>query len=121
MIEKMFDSQSKNIVHKALSGTWQRNKLISENIANVNTPNYKRKNVDFESSLKRALRNNKTNSRELEDMHFKTITDQSSLSYKKDGNNVNIETEMAYFVENHLRYNTLVDLSGYSQIKEVLK
>jgi len=121
VIENMFNSQSKNIVHKALDGTWQRNKLISENIANVDTPNYKRKDISFERSLKRALRNNKTSSRELDKIEFPTITDQPSLSYRKDGNNVNAETEMVYLAQNQLKYNTLISLSGYDRIKTVLK
>jgi flagellar basal-body rod protein FlgB len=120
MIEKMFNSQSKNIIHKALDGTWQRNQLLSENIANVDTPNYKRKDVTFEQSLKRAIRNNKTTTRDLETMSFRTITDQPGLSYRKDGNNVNIETEMVYLAENQLKYNTLIGLSGYDRIKSVL-
>lgn len=120
MIEKMFNSQSKNIIHKALDGTWQRNQLLSENIANVDTPNYKRKDVTFEQSLKRAMRNNKTTARDLETMSFRTITDQPGLSYRKDGNNVNIETEMVYLAENQLKYNTLIGLSGYDRIKSVL-
>ncbi len=121
MIENMFNSTSKNIVHKALDGTWQRHQLINENIANVDTPNYKRQDISFERTLKRAMGKNKTSAQEIAKVKFPTITEQSGLSYRKDGNNVNVETEMVYLAQNQLKYNTLIGLSGYDRIKMVLK
>ena len=45
-----------NILNYALNGLWLRNKAINHNIANANTPNYKRITVNFEESLKKLLK-----------------------------------------------------------------
>ena len=44
-----------NVLDKAADAAWMRNEVISNNIANVNTPNYKRQDVAFEGELSRAL------------------------------------------------------------------
>ncbi len=43
------------ILDKAADASWQRNAAISNNLANVDTPGYKRQDVAFESVLKEAL------------------------------------------------------------------
>ncbi|MBC7959290.1 MAG: hypothetical protein H7X94_05445 [Vallitaleaceae bacterium] len=52
MIDKMFDS--KNVIHKALDAATIRNTAISQNLANIDTPNFKRKMVSFEEELKKV-------------------------------------------------------------------
>ncbi len=49
-----------NILNKALDGLWLRDKVINQNISNVNTPNYKRLTVNFENQLREAMINRKT-------------------------------------------------------------
>ena len=44
-----------NIMDKAADASWKRESAISNNIANADTPGYKRLDVDFESALKREL------------------------------------------------------------------
>ena len=44
-----------NILEKAADASWMRNDLINNNLANVNTPGYKRKDIEFESYLMSAL------------------------------------------------------------------
>ena len=54
----MFDSgvfDYVNVLGKAADAAWQRNEIISNNMSNVNTPGYKRKDIDFESRLRQAL------------------------------------------------------------------
>ncbi len=46
MLDKLFNG--KKIIHKALDASWKRNEVIAQNIANVDTPGYKRKSVSFE-------------------------------------------------------------------------
>ena len=48
MLDKIFES--KNIIHKALDASWMRNQVIAQNIANVDTPNYKRKTVSLKTN-----------------------------------------------------------------------
>ena len=45
-----------NIMDKAADASWKRESAISNNIANTDTPGYKRQDVDFESQLKQAMR-----------------------------------------------------------------
>ena len=44
-----------NILDKAADASWMRENVITNNIANIDTPGYKRQDVDFESVLQKAL------------------------------------------------------------------
>ena len=98
-----------NILDKAADAANMRNELISNNIANVNTPHYKRKDINFEAMLQAELagggslsdRVNSTN-KDLTVLDPQVYTDNASLSYRLDGNNVDINTEEAYLAENQI-------------------
>lgn len=118
-----------NILDKAADAANARNEIISNNIANVDTPNYKRKDLNFEAilqaelggerSLQKAVNRANQDLSVLEPMVY---TDNSSLSYRLDGNNVDIATEQAYLAENQIKYQALVDLMNqeFSRYKSVL-
>ncbi len=118
-----------NVLDKAADAANTRNEIISNNIANVDTPNYKRKDVSFENYLEQALiggdildeRIGEVNTH-LSDFGGITYTDNSDLSYRLDGNNVDIDTENAYLAENQIRYNALVEQIGqeFARYKTVL-
>lgn len=106
-----------NILDKAADAANLRNELLTNNIANVSTPNYKRKDLDFESVLQGELAGEKNLSKavkkanqNLETLDAQVYTDNSSLSYRLDGNNVDINTEEARLAENQIKYQALVDL-----------
>jgi len=121
-------------LEKALDATWVRNEAISQNLANVDTPGYKRKNVEFEEYLKQAIDGNNLTGfrtdkrhipiggRNIDEVEIKTTEDNSSLSMRLDGNNVDPEREMALMAKNTIQYNTLVQrLSGsFKGIKSVI-
>ena len=105
-----------NILDKAADAANFRNELISNNIANVDTPNYKRKDIDFESVLQAELAGGRTlnqsvnmANKDLSVLDPQVFTDNSNLSYRLDGNNVDISTEEAYLAENTIRYQLLID------------
>ena len=107
--------RSTDFLGKALDATLLRNELISANIANADTPNYKRKDVAFESFLNKAIQNNgKIDMEALGRANPKVYTDKGHLSYRLDNNNVDIDTEMVYLAENQIRYNTLVSQVSYN-------
>lgn len=118
-----------NVLDKAADAANTRNEVLANNIANVDTPNYKRKDVSFQNYLEHALigsesldeRISEVNSH-LSDFGGVIYTDSSVLSYRLDGNNVDIDTENAYLAENQIRYNALVDQIGqeFSRYKTVL-
>lgn len=112
-----------DLLAKALEGTWARNNAIANNVANADTPGYKRKDVAFESYLEEALAKNATpTTSELSRIKPKTYTDMTSKAYRLDGNNVDIDTEMAYQAEVQLKYNTLISQVNYNfeRLKSVL-
>lgn len=107
--------QNTDILKKSLDATWKRNDVLTNNIANVDTPNYKRKDVVFESLLSDALKKEGgTSSLVFNKLEPQVVTDTSSLSYRLDGNNVDIDAEMSKFAENQLRYNALVSQVDYN-------
>jgi len=116
-----------NVLGKAANASWKRNEVISNNIANVDTPGYKRSDVQFESYLQEALTGDgsldqKVANTKLNSIDATVYTDNSSLSYRLDGNNVDIDTESAYMAENQIRYYALLDsmTQEFNRIKTVL-
>lgn len=105
-----------DVLDKGADACWTRNEVLSNNIANVDTPNYKRKDVAFSAYLEEALigsgsldgRISQINTK-LEEINCSVYTDNVNLSYRTDGNNVDISTENVYLAENQIRYNALID------------
>ena len=118
-----------NVLDKAADAANLRKDVLSNNIANVDTPNYKRKDVSFQNYLEQALIGADPLSERVEEVNTHlsdfggvTYTDSSVLSYRLDGNNVDIDTENAALAENQIRYNALVDQISqeFSRYKTVL-
>ncbi len=102
-----------NVLDKAADASWKRNDVLANNIANADTPGYKRKDVQFETYLIGAIGGtddlNKTVSElDLSDLNATTYTEQAGLSYRMDSNNVDITTENVELAKNQIRYNTLM-------------
>ena len=120
-----------NVLKKAADASWKRNEVIANNIATVSTPGYKRKDIQFENYLRRELMkdystdddlNRRVANVDLDRLGTRVYTDQSELSYRLDGNNVDINTENANLAENQIRYYTLLNsmTQEFSRIKSVL-
>jgi flagellar basal-body rod protein FlgB len=119
MLDKILNS--KNIIHKALDATWERNEVISQNIANVDTPGYKRKTVSFEEELREAMESKDFKKSDVDRIEIKVTVENRNLSMRLDGNNVDIDSEMAALAKNTIQYNTFTQMAGNSKIKMVLK
>lgn len=116
-----------NVLDKAADASWKRTEVLANNIANVNTPNFKRKDVQFESYLMTALAgggsmDENVGEVDLTALEATTYTDRANLSYRMDGNNVDIDTEEAEYAKNQIRYYTLLDsmTQEFTRIKSVL-
>ncbi len=121
-----------DVLNSAANSSWLRNEVLSSNIANVDTPNYKRKDVTFATCLNSALGGGTDNSVSTLTQRVKNIdlsslkstvyTENSALSYRSDGNNVDIETENVELASNQIMYQAMVDSmnSEFSRIKSVL-
>ena len=123
-----------NVLSKAADASWLRNDAISNNIANVDTPNYKRQDVSFETELKHALRSSKYISLDkkvdalnsdgrLSHIDPRTYLDHSGFSYRLDGNNVDIDTENVELASNQIKYNGLIQSidQEFKNLKSVMK
>ena len=116
-----------NVLNKAANASLTRHEIISNNIANVDTPNFKRKDVQFESYLMTELSGGSSLDQavagtDLNSLDETVYTDNSNLSYRLDGNNVDIDTEESYLAENQIRYYALLDsmTQEFSRIRAVL-
>lgn len=105
-------------LHKGLDAAAARQRAAAHNISNVNTPNFKRSVVSFEEDLKRALSGGK---KRLADVRHVVTTDRT-LTMRTDGNNVDIDAEMALMAANQLNYNAMVQLVNekYSMLRYVI-
>lgn len=119
-----------NVLDKAADAAWQRNDLIAHNLSNVDTPGYKRKDLDFESQLAKALQRSEYTSMDAKVADLKTsglkpvtYTDYAGFSYRLDGNNVDVDTEGAYLAKNQVVYQglTLSISQEFKNLQAVLK
>lgn len=114
MINGMFNTA--DFLKIALDGASLRHTAISDNIANVNTPGYKRKTVNFEGVLRDELEKNKlrlstTNSKHigggLDTKLSSVIKENKNFSVRRDGNSVNIDVEIAERAKNEIYYSAI--------------
>ena len=119
-----------NVLNRAADAAWQRNEAISNNIANVDTPGYKRQDVAFESVLQQALGNNRYQSMDdkvanvnLSRLRGRAYVDYANYSYRLDGNNVDIENENVMLAENQLKYQGLISSINqeFANLQTVMK
>ena len=117
-----------NVLGKAADASWTRNDILANNIANADTPGFKRKDVQFETYLKNAVAgtdslNETVANIDLNELNCTTYTDQANLSYRYDGNNVDINTENVELAKNQLKYYTLMNSMSqeFSRLKSALR
>lgn len=124
MLDKIFNSKTQLVLNKAMDSASIRNDVIANNIANVDTPGFKRSEVVFEEKLQRLLDSqfssgvNKlriTNNRHMQigtgsvDLNsFQSeIIKLEDLSYRNDENNVDIDVENANLTKNKIFYDAM--------------
>lgn len=133
-------SLTTDVMGKALDGLSKRHKAIASNLANVDTPNYHRRDVSFEGALSEAIQNQKGRTAAKtrpasndETMILKTtrpdhmamgmvynslseiqpeITETNNLEYRIDGNSVDVESEMVQLAKNTQHYQAVGNLEG---------
>lgn len=135
MLDKIFNSRTNTILNKAMDASILKNDVIANNIANVDTPKFKRSEVVFEENMKKLLEgsDNDTDAGKLRvtnEKHFQIMSGDEGktidnfqpetrilkeLSFRNDENNVDIDTEMAKFTKNKINYDAL----GQSMSSEI--
>ena len=91
-----------NLLERALNIRAQYHKILSGNIANVETPNYKEKDIDFQIEIQRSIGNpNNVEIRESND---------GDVIGSIDGNTVDMENQIVKMTENHMLFTSLVQV-----------
>ncbi len=105
MASQFFSDTTSRILVKSLDAAAARQKAIANNIANVETPGYKRCYVSFESELKRilAMKDGHSKRKAIDELAPVRMTDIYSPA-RPDGNNVNIDAEIADLAKTTLKY-----------------
>jgi flagellar basal-body rod protein FlgB len=98
----LFDTTQTGL-ERALSGSSMRQQAIAQNLANVNTPGYRRQDVDFASALHAAW---DQGTQKVESVDPTVAVDQSAVM-RADGSSVDIDTEAAAQAKNGLQYEAI--------------
>lgn len=134
MLESLFGEHGA-VLHASMQGLEKRTSAINENLANIDTPNYKRKNVEFEAELQRyrRFRDGRDNPflarthpahmgsialTRTNGMHFAlgplslddfkpAVWRSEATSFRNDGNNVDIDFEMSLLAQTEITYNAV--------------
>lgn len=107
MISKLIFDNTSLLLEKAASGASRRQDVIAGNLANVNTPGYIRRDISFKDQLASAIKNNATEGPAERASITRTVAKafmDSSMPLRLDGNNVDIDMEMATLAENNIEY-----------------
>jgi flagellar basal-body rod protein FlgB len=121
MFNGLWNDKATVSLQKGLDAAGERHRVMSHNVANVNTPLYKRKEVSFEAELQQAL--GVTSKLPLATTHARHVGGRTSLqdvrhtvktdnqtTMRADGNNVDIDREMALIATNQLNYNAMTQV-----------
>ena len=116
MLSEFFTDKASITLSRALDGYAARNKVIANNIANAETPGFQRSEVHFEDDLREAFdtRGSASAKKKLAEVTPQVEVDTDSPA-RPDGNNVNIDQEIADLAKNSLSYRaatTLLELKG---------
>lgn len=109
MLDQLFGNNPANM-ERALSRASLRHELLAKNLANINTPGYKRQDVDFAMVLDQEV-----------DRRTAIRTDRGSI--RTDGNSVDLEQEIVAMAETELRYQMLTEVTSryFSGLKNVIR
>ena len=117
MIEGLFNQVNYVALKKMMDVTALRHEAIASNMANIETPNYKRIDVssDFRQELSRAVSNQST----VQISHIKPglSVDTTAVAHGQDGNTVQLENEMLQLSQNTLNHSLESQLITGSLLK----
>ena len=95
---------TQQLLEAAMRGSWLRETALTNNIANADTPNYERQEVDFESELQTAMNAGEP----LESLEFQSVPEPTEAG--PNGAGISVDEESAHLAENGLDYQALTDV-----------
>lgn len=102
--------KSIDMLEKMLDVSAIKHKVIANNIANINTPGYKRMEVSFADQLEKVIKNTSMNKFDTLQPKVVIAEKDRNETVRNDGNNVDMDKEISSLLKNTLSYNT------YSQL-----
>lgn len=104
-------------LEQALNYSSLKQKVISQNIANADTPNYKAKDVSFKDVLQNELGQNfttyHTDARHIDFSESSTanpaVVTRPNVQYNNNGNSVDFDQEMSDLAKNQIYYDALIE------------
>lgn len=121
MFDKLLTNSS--VLEASMKATEFKSQTLLNNIANVDTPGFKAKNIEFEGMLKEAMDSYEITGEFDVNSVVATITSpHRNFKYRKDSNNVDIETELMGFYKNSVKYDVVSNsvLSNKTRLNTVL-
>jgi flagellar basal-body rod protein FlgB len=98
-------------LQQAISGSAVRQQALSANIANADTPGYRRVDVDFHGALAAAMAQGSNAPSSLSNLTFSAQADPTAGAVRADGSTVDIDSESAKLAENALDQETMVEVA----------
>lgn len=120
MLNEVIGNLTMDIVGKALDGASLRQQIITNNMANIDTPGYKAMEVSFEEQLQEAIKDGRVGTR-LRTSHTRhmqignpadreyapRVSALTGYKYRNDRNSVDIDREMARLAKNSIYYDAM--------------
>jgi len=110
-----------HLVERSLDIAKVRHGVIASNVANLDTPGYRPKEINFDKALKDAQERNPVDLTRTHPLHFGAQGGGPyEISYEEHGERVDIDQEMSRLAENNLRYQTDIEvlLRKFSMLKQ---
>lgn len=139
MLEGTTFGRTIELLQRSMDVSSLRHDVIANNVANADVPNFKRSEINFESSLKRAIDSEKMVPRmrlatsepghiaSFKQTNWRDVSPRRVLDYlsttKNNGNNVDPEQEFMDAMKNQLRYTLMTQAAAFefNQVNQVLK
>jgi flagellar basal-body rod protein FlgB len=115
MLDNLFNPQIDNL-QRGLTRATQRQSLLMTNLANINVPGYKRKDLDFNITLQDEMQGGGSKEEPA-------VVESSNTSLRPDNNNVDMEQEVMSISETELRFQALTDFTAnyFSNLKNAIR
>ncbi len=115
--------KSATLLEKMLDVSSIKHKVIANNIANVNTPGYKKMEVSFADQLEKAVNESSVNKFDTLQPKIVISKEDTSDTVRNDGNNVDMDKEVSSLVKNTLSYSIYTQLLAkkYEGIKSAIE
>jgi len=117
MIDGMFNQTNYVAAKKLLDVTALRHEAIASNLANVETPHYKRVDIApvFATELRQAIASG--DSARVGEAQPRIATDSTAISQRKDGNTVDLESELLRMNQNYLEHQLETQLVSSTMLR----